>query len=141
MLMQEQSSRILLRLVHREAKLEVCDASLYEAFELKPIARSVRDDQDATPRAVPIRTPRCEHVPEHPQPTPAHVPEVPVTSHPRAKPLDTSDGYSELVERKNPTGYHAGCRLILRVVLRGLSLTKRGRGATEGDGTWLITYS
>ena len=85
MLMQEQSSRILLRLVHREAKLEVCDASLYEAFELKPIARSVRDDQDAAPRAAPIRTPRCEHVPEHPQPTPAHVPEVPVTSHPRAK--------------------------------------------------------
>ena len=33
--MQEQSSRISLRLVHPEAKLEVCDASLCEALELK----------------------------------------------------------------------------------------------------------
>ena len=34
MLMQEQSSRISLRLEHPEAKLEVCDTSLHEAFEL-----------------------------------------------------------------------------------------------------------
>ena len=59
--------------------------SSFEFYFLPTIARSARDDPDATPRAVPIRTPRCEHVPGHPQPTPAHVPEVPVTSHPRAK--------------------------------------------------------
>ena len=35
MFMQEQSSPISLRLVHPEAKLKVCDASLHEDLELK----------------------------------------------------------------------------------------------------------